>query len=101
MSDKMRWGILGTANVAKQAFAPVVIGSEKSVLTAIGSRSLESAEEFAREFGIPHVYGSYNPKTCKVLLSGEGEIIVPAGSGALCVRAVDGYLVQDCAEVRH
>lgn len=56
--QKLRWGIIGTGNIAKQ-FADGVLRSEKTVLAAVASRSLESAELFAKQFGISQSYGDY------------------------------------------
>ncbi len=60
MSDntKLRWGLLNTGSIAK-AFANGVRKSELGILTAVGSRSLESAQRFASEFEIPKAHGSY------------------------------------------
>jgi predicted dehydrogenase len=51
MSDrKLRWGILGTGNIAKK-FAAALPESETGELVAVGSRGLDSAQAFAGEFG--------------------------------------------------
>lgn len=42
---KLRWGILGTGGIANK-FAEGIAGSHTGVLTAVGSRSLESARQF-------------------------------------------------------
>ncbi|HEV7961634.1 MAG TPA: Gfo/Idh/MocA family oxidoreductase [Actinoplanes sp.] len=59
MTDTViRWGILGTGGIAA-AFAgdlPRVAGAE---LAAVGSRSLSSAEKFAREHGFARAHGSW------------------------------------------
>lgn len=58
MSDKLSWGILATGNIA-HTFAKGVAHSKTGEVLAVGSRSLEKAEKFAEEFGIPRCYGSY------------------------------------------
>jgi D-xylose 1-dehydrogenase (NADP+, D-xylono-1,5-lactone-forming) len=58
MSERLRWGILGTGNIARQ-FCAGVLAAEKSVLTGVGSRSKESAEHFAGSFRIAASYDSY------------------------------------------
>jgi predicted dehydrogenase len=58
MSNKLRWGILGTGNIARQ-FARGVAASDSGETTAVGSRSAESAQAFAREFRVPASSGSY------------------------------------------
>ncbi len=54
----MNIGILGAGNIARK-MAYTVNKMEGVTLAAIGSRSLEKAQEFAREFDIPVAYGSY------------------------------------------
>jgi predicted dehydrogenase len=44
----LRWGILGTGNIARQ-FCTGVSASARGTLAAVGSRSRESAEGFARQ----------------------------------------------------
>jgi predicted dehydrogenase len=56
---KLRWGILGTAKIARLKVVPAIQRSAHSEVVAVGSRSLEKARNFARELGIPKVYGSY------------------------------------------
>ncbi len=50
MADKLRWGILGTGNIARK-FASQLPGSNRGELVAVGSRNEESAIAFANEFG--------------------------------------------------
>ncbi|MGA2232289.1 MAG: Gfo/Idh/MocA family oxidoreductase [Tepidisphaeraceae bacterium] len=59
MNSKLRWGILGTGNIARQ-FAEGVRQSERGVLAAVGSRSAESAIAFAARFGVPEAEGTYD-----------------------------------------
>ena len=54
----MNIGILGAGNIAR-VMSKTVNLTENVTLAAIGSRSKEKAEDFAREFGIPKAYGSY------------------------------------------
>jgi predicted dehydrogenase len=53
----IRWGILGTGFIAHAQTADLV-GCGFTV-AAVGSRSQESADAFAAEFGIPVAHGSY------------------------------------------
>ncbi len=55
---KIRWGILGTGTIAHK-FASDLRYVDNAELTAAGSRSLEKAEDFCREFNIPLSFGSY------------------------------------------
>src|SRR5277367_3772073 len=58
MLDRLRWGILGTGNIARQ-FSAGVRAASRSVLAAVGSRSKETAAAFASAQGIPTSYGNY------------------------------------------
>jgi predicted dehydrogenase len=58
MSQRLRWGILGTGNIARQ-FAAGVSSARRSALAAVGSRSVETAANFARANAIPAAHGSY------------------------------------------
>lgn len=55
----VRWGILSTARIGRQKVVPALVKSPSSVVTAVASRSEESARAFAEPFGIPKAYGSY------------------------------------------
>ncbi|MGN6628206.1 MAG: Gfo/Idh/MocA family protein, partial [Tepidisphaeraceae bacterium] len=55
----LRWGILGTGNIARQ-FANGVRQSESGVLAAVGSRSIDSARAFAGQFQVPIAHGDYD-----------------------------------------
>ena len=59
MNNPVKWGILGTARIAKSRFMPAAIKSRKAQVVAIGSRNMEKAQEFASEFNIHKQYGSY------------------------------------------
>ena len=52
------WGILSTGHIAK-VFAQSVLQSKTGRLAAVGSRQFPKARQFAKEFNIPHSYGSY------------------------------------------
>jgi len=54
---RLRWGILATGGIA-HAFAND-LKLNGFTLQAVGSRSVESAQAFADEFGIPNAHGSY------------------------------------------
>jgi D-xylose 1-dehydrogenase (NADP+, D-xylono-1,5-lactone-forming) len=59
MNKKIRWGILGTANIANRRIVPAIQASRNGVVAAVGSRSLEKAKAFADEKGIHTAHGSY------------------------------------------
>ena len=54
----LRWGVLAPGGIAR-TFAAAVAGHTASRVVAVGSRSLDRAERFASEFGVPTAYGDY------------------------------------------
>lgn len=59
MSEPVRWGVLGAANIARKAVIPAMRGARNSRLVAVASRLPERAAAFAAEAGAPVAYGSY------------------------------------------
>lgn len=59
MTDRLRFGILGTGNIANQ-FAAGVAASRRSTVAAVGSRSAASAKAFANKHHVPGAHGSYD-----------------------------------------
>jgi D-xylose 1-dehydrogenase (NADP+, D-xylono-1,5-lactone-forming) len=57
-TQRLRWGVLGTGNIARQ-FAAGVNASALGQILAVGSRQREAAEAFAGTYHIPHFYGDY------------------------------------------
>ena len=55
----LRWGILGTGNIANQ-FAAGVAASRRGRVVAVGSRATASADAFARPREIAAAHGSYD-----------------------------------------
>ena len=58
MGDFLRWGVLGTGNIARQ-FAAGVSGSRRGKIVAVGSRNESAAREFATAFNVPQSFGTY------------------------------------------
>ncbi len=58
MEKIIRWGILGTGNIAKK-FAADLQFVPNAVLAGVGSRSIESANLFAKEFNACNAFNSY------------------------------------------
>lgn len=58
MSGAIRWGILGTGNIARQ-FATAVNGSRRGTIDAVGSRAVDKAAQFAAAHRIDRSYGDY------------------------------------------
>ncbi len=59
MAEKTRWGIIGTGWIAKE-FATGLTVLPEAELVAVGSRTAESATQFADMFGVPHRHASYD-----------------------------------------
>ena len=57
---KLRWGVLGVANIAVVKVIPAMQRGEWSEIAAIASRDLAKAQQAARQLGIPKAYGSYD-----------------------------------------
>ncbi len=55
---KVRWGLLSTARINRSVIPPIR-GSVQSELRAVASRDIVKAKEYAREWHIPHAYGTY------------------------------------------
>ena len=59
MSRKIRWGILGVANIAREKVIPAMQRGELTEVSAIASRDLTKARQAAAALGIAKAYGSY------------------------------------------
>src|SRR4051812_6982702 len=60
MADRLRWGILSTANIATEKVIPGLRRSVRSEVLAIASREDGRAAEVASRLDIPRAYGSYD-----------------------------------------
>lgn len=58
MSQKIRWGILSTGKIAR-SFAEGLGFVPDAELVAVGSRTAETAQAFAREFKVPRAHANY------------------------------------------
>jgi predicted dehydrogenase len=59
MQQRLKWGILGTGNIARQ-FCVGVNSSQRGSLAAVGSRTAAAAQQFAAVHRISGAYGSYD-----------------------------------------
>ena len=55
----VKWGVLGTAGIARDATIPGMKLAANCDLYAIAGRSLEKARQFQQDFGFEKAYGSY------------------------------------------
>lgn len=97
MTDKVRWGILGTGKIAK-AFASALKDTPDAQLAGVGSRNLASADWLTREFG-GTAYASYEdlvhaPDVDLVYVGTPHpmhyenvRLALEAGKGVLCEKA--------------
>ncbi|HEY7348086.1 MAG TPA: Gfo/Idh/MocA family oxidoreductase [Ktedonobacterales bacterium] len=57
--DKVRWGVLSTANIGLKQVLPAMQQGKYCEISAMASRNLEAAQAAAAQLGIPKAYGSY------------------------------------------
>ncbi|HEY4226439.1 MAG TPA: Gfo/Idh/MocA family oxidoreductase [Pseudolysinimonas sp.] len=57
MTDRLRWGILGTGWIATQMTSDLILTGH--AVTAVGSRTQQAADAFAAAHGIPTAHASY------------------------------------------
>jgi predicted dehydrogenase len=71
MSAKVRWGVLGAANIALKKVIPGMQRGSRCEIAAIASRDLQKATKAAGQLAIPKAYGSYE----ELLADGSVEAI--------------------------
>ena len=106
--EKVRWGVLGTAGIARWATIPGMKKAEHCELYAIAGRKMEKAQAYAEEFGFEKAYGSYDelladPAVQAVYVPLPNDLHKPwviralrAGKHVLCEKP----LALDAGEVR-
>ncbi len=57
--QKVRWGVLGTANIARGCTIPGMKLAESCELCAVAGRNADKAKAFQKDFGFTRFYGSY------------------------------------------
>ena len=57
---KVRWGVLGTADIARGQTIPGMQLAEHCELYAIAGRKIEKAKSYQEQFGLRKAYGSYD-----------------------------------------
>jgi len=58
VADAVKWGIISTADINRKVI-PGAHASPKVDLVGVASRDQQRAEEYAKEWGLPRAYGSY------------------------------------------
>ena len=87
--EKIKWGVLGTAGIAKGCTIPGMQLAENCELYAIAGRSKEKAEQFKDEFGFEVAYDNY-----EALLADENvkAVYIPLPNELHCewvLKAID------------
>lgn len=60
MADHLRWGVLGTADIARNQVIPAIQGSSNGGVMALASRDVEKGRAIAQMLDIERVYGCYD-----------------------------------------
>ncbi|HUP04892.1 MAG TPA: Gfo/Idh/MocA family oxidoreductase [Bryobacteraceae bacterium] len=110
MSERIRFGVLGVANIAVKKVIPAMQKCERAEITAIASRELGKAREAAQELGIPKAYGSYaellaDPEIDAIYNPLPNHLHVPwsikaaeAGKHVLCEKPI-ALSAAECAKL--
>ena len=59
-NNKIRWGVLGYARIAREAVIPAILRSSNSVFHAIASRETAKLDECRKKFNCPKTYQTYD-----------------------------------------
>lgn len=59
MADRLRWGVLGAANIGLKRVIPAIQASSNGRVVALASRDIAKGRAAAAPLGIERVYGSY------------------------------------------
>lgn len=110
MANKVRFGVLSTANIGLKKVLPAMMKGELTEVTAIASRDLAKAQEAAKTLGIPKAYGSYeellaDPEIDAIYNPLPNQLHVPlsiqaaeAGKHVLCEKPI-GLTVDEVKQL--
>lgn len=59
MADRLRWGVLGAANIARRKVIPAIMASANGTVVALASRDREKGRQVASEAGIERAHEGY------------------------------------------
>lgn len=113
MTDSIRWGILGTGTIARK-FAEGLRFAKGAELRAVGSRSMETAVQFAEQYQVPNRHACYeslaaDPEVDVVYIAtphpmhkDNSMLCLKAGKAVLCekpftVNRDEAEALADCA----
>lgn len=96
MENKVKWGIIGTGAIAR-IFAEGLSFVEDAQLVAVGSRKQATADSFAKEYGVPKAYPTYealaqDPNIEMVYISTPHPM--HKENALLCIENGKGLLVE-------
>ena len=60
MTDKIKWGVLGNASIARICIIPAIQRSRNGVVHGLATRDPENARSVAADHNINHLYNSYD-----------------------------------------
>lgn len=100
MGERLRWGVLSTANIGMRKVIPAIQRDTLSNVVAISSRDAAAARKAADELGIPKAHGSYeallaDPEIDAIYIPLPNHLHVPwtlraleAGKHVLCEKPI-------------
>lgn len=108
---KIKWGVLGCANIARKAVIPGILEADNSILYAVASRDKQKAADFAEKFEAEVFYDDYQ----KLLADQQIDAVyIPlpnslhskwtikaaeAGKHILCEKPLSGKNREEAAEM--
>jgi predicted dehydrogenase len=104
--EKIRWGILSTAKIAREKVIPATQQSELGAIVAIASRNLAQAKDVATKLGVDRAYGAYDdlladPDIDAVYIPLPNHMHVPwslralaAGKHVLCEKPIGLSVIE-------
>lgn len=96
--NKIKWGVLGTANIAKGCTIPGMVQAKNCELYAIAGRNSEKVNEFKNKFGFMKAYTDYesllqDEEVCAVYIPLPNQLhyewvmkAIEAGKNVLCEK---------------
>src|SRR3989304_2931652 len=85
--NKLRWGILSTAHIAREKVIPGIQKADRCDVVAIASRDADQARRVADQLGIPKAHGSY-----EALLAEAGRPVVCEKPLAMSAAEAEGMV---------
>lgn len=111
MSEKLRWGVLGTARIVRKTI-PALQETKNGEVVGIASRTEEKAREYADKHGVPQPFGSYeallaSPDIDAVYIALPNALhlewilkCLDAGKHVLCEKPL-AMSASECEEIAH